>query len=117
MIRAYIEDQIAEGILFKKQGRHMVEPGGRDCIFRRCAKQLRILCPSAIQTSVISLLNAEVGVSVDQLDKASGILSKPLWSTALSFLWSVAFIIQTINLCFQRSVFPCLLYCFLVVCF
>lgn len=71
----------------------MVEPGGRDCIFSRCAKQLRILCPNAIQTSVTSLLNPAGGVSVDKLDKASGVLSKPLWNAALSFMWSVAFII------------------------
>lgn len=56
---------------------------------------------------VVSLLNPEVGVSVVKLDKASGIRSKPLGSAALSFMWSVAFIIQTISLWLQKSVFPC----------
>lgn len=95
----------------------MVEAGGRDCILSRCAKQLRILCPYAIQTSVISLLNPEVGVSVDELD---------IWYSLQTFeehysklhMWSVAFIIQTIYhkpCVLKRSVFPCLLYWFLVV--
>lgn len=84
----------------------MVEPGGRDCMFIICAKQLRIPYPNGIQTFVISLLNPEVGVPVDEHDKASGILSKPLWHAAPSFMWSLAFIRQTISLCFHRSVSP-----------
>lgn len=67
---------------------------------------------NVIQTSVISLLNPEAWASVDRLDKAPGFLCKPLWSAAPSFTWSVAFITQTTSFFFQRSVFPCFLYCF-----
>lgn len=82
----------------------MVEPSGKDCMFIRCAKQLRIPCPNEIQSFVNSLLNPEVGVPLDELDKASGMLSKPLWCAAPVFMWSLAFIRQIISLCFHRSV-------------
>lgn len=42
----------------------MVEPGGTDYLFSRWAKHLSVPCSNEIQTSIISVLNLEVGVSV-----------------------------------------------------
>lgn len=64
------------------------------------------LCPNVIQTSLISLLNPEVEISVVKLDKAPGICSKPLGSTTLNFMLFVAFPIQTISLWLEKSIFP-----------
>lgn len=49
---------------------------------------------------------SETGVSVVKLDKTPGICSESLGRSALSFMWFVAFHIQTLSLWLQKSVFP-----------